>query len=82
MYAIYVDVREKPKILFYIIAYKLFYGYMINTIRILSQLEQYLKYPMKWEIIKRTSAKIRNIANASEKILEIKLPIAKIAEKY
>jgi len=56
MYAIYVDVREKPKILFYIIAYKLFYGYMISTIRILSQLEQYLKYPMKWETIKRTSA--------------------------
>ena len=56
MYAVYVDVREKPKILFYLIAYKLFYGYMINTIRILSQLEQYLKYPMKWEVIKRTSA--------------------------
>ncbi|MFX0032879.1 MAG: glycosyltransferase [Candidatus Hodarchaeota archaeon] len=55
-YAIYVDVREKPRILFYIIAYKLFYGYMTNTIRILSQLEQYLKYPMKWEAIKRTSA--------------------------
>ncbi len=57
MYAVYVDVREKPKILFYIIAYKLFYGYMTNTIRILSQIEQYLKYPMKWEVIKRTSAK-------------------------
>ncbi|GAH35278.1 unnamed protein product, partial [marine sediment metagenome] len=56
MYAIYVGVKEKPKILLYIIAYKLFYGYMINTIRILSQLEQYLKYPMKWETIKRTSA--------------------------
>jgi len=56
IYAVYVDVREKPKILFYLIAYKLFYGYMINTIRILSQLEQYLKYPMKWEVIKRTSA--------------------------
>ena len=56
IYAIYVDVREKPKILIYIIAYKLFYGYMTNTIRILSQLEQYLKYPMKWEAIKRTSS--------------------------
>jgi len=54
MYAVYVDVREKPKILIYIIAYKLFYGYMTNTIRILSQLEQYLKYPMKWETIRRT----------------------------
>ena len=54
MYAIYVDVREKPKILVYIIAYKLFYGYMTNTIRILSQLEQYLNYPMKWETIRRT----------------------------
>ncbi len=56
MYTVYVDVREKPKILFYLIAYKLFYGYMINTIRILSQLEQYLNYPMRWEVIKRTSA--------------------------
>jgi len=56
MYAIYVDVREKPKILIYIIIYKLFYGYLTNTIRILSQLEHYLKYPMKWEVIKRTSA--------------------------
>ncbi len=54
IYAVYVDVREKPKILIYIIAYKLFYGYMTNTIRILSQLEQYLKYPMKWETIRRT----------------------------
>jgi poly-beta-1,6 N-acetyl-D-glucosamine synthase len=54
MYAVYVDVKEKPKILIYIIAYKLFYGYMTNTIRILSQLEQYLKYPMKWETIRRT----------------------------
>jgi len=56
MYAIFVGVKEKPKILFHIIAYKLFYGYMINTIRILSQLEQYLKYPMKWETIKRSNA--------------------------
>ncbi len=56
MYAICVDVREKPKIFFYIIVYKLFYGYMISTIRILSQLEQYLNYPMKWETIKRRSA--------------------------
>jgi len=56
MFAVYIDVREKPKILVYFIAYKLFYGYMMNTIRILSQLEQYLKYPMKWEVIKRISA--------------------------
>jgi len=55
-YAICVDEEEKIKLIFYIIAYKLFYGYIINTIRILSQLEQYLNYPMRWETTKRINS--------------------------
>ena len=39
----------KPQKLAYILLYKLVYGYVIDTVRILSQIEQYLKYPMKWE---------------------------------
>jgi hypothetical protein len=48
-YAISVDVREKPSLILNILLYKLVYGYLIDTIRILSQIEQYLGYPMKWE---------------------------------
>ena len=54
IYAIGVDVREKPKLLIYIIVYKLFYVNLIDTIRIISQLEEYLNYPMRWEIAQRS----------------------------
>ena len=54
VYAVSVDVKEKPKLAVYVILYKLFYGYLIDTIRILSQVEQYLGYPMKWEMATRS----------------------------
>ncbi len=54
VYAVSVDVKEKPKLAVYVILYKLFYGYLIDTIRILSQVEQYLGYPMKWETATRS----------------------------
>ncbi|MEM2907017.1 MAG: glycosyltransferase family 2 protein, partial [Candidatus Odinarchaeota archaeon] len=52
-YAVQIDVREKKRLIAYTIIYKLFYGYFIETIRLLSQLEEQLKYPMKWETAKR-----------------------------
>ncbi len=54
VYAVTVDVKEKYKLIVYIFLYKLFYGYLIDTIRILSQVEQYLRYPMKWETATRS----------------------------
>lgn len=53
VYAVQVDEREKIRLIVYTILYKLFYGYFIETIRLLSQLEEQLKYPMKWEIAQR-----------------------------
>ncbi|MFX0089979.1 MAG: hypothetical protein ACFE7S_08775, partial [Candidatus Hodarchaeota archaeon] len=53
LYAISTDVREKPRLVLYVVFYKLFYGYLIHTIRLLSQLEELLKNPMKWESAKR-----------------------------
>lgn len=53
VYAVQIDVKEKNKLVAYTILYKLFYGYFIETIRLLSQLEEELKYPMKWETAKR-----------------------------
>ncbi|MHA2253958.1 MAG: glycosyltransferase family 2 protein, partial [Candidatus Kariarchaeaceae archaeon] len=49
IYAVLVDIEEKPQLILNIIGYNLFYAYVIDTIRILSQLEQYFNYPMKWE---------------------------------
>lgn len=54
IYAISVDVKEKPILLVYIIVYKLFYVNLIDTIRVISQLEEYLNYPMRWEIAQRS----------------------------
>ncbi len=53
VYAVQIDVGEKKKLIAYTILYKLFYGYFIETIRLLSQLEEQLKYPMKWETAQR-----------------------------
>ncbi|WEU40538.1 MAG: glycosyltransferase family 2 protein [Candidatus Odinarchaeum yellowstonii] len=53
LYAVKIDGHEKKKLIAYTVLYKLFYGYFIETIRLLSQLEEELKYPMKWETVKR-----------------------------
>ncbi|MEM4206710.1 MAG: glycosyltransferase family 2 protein [Nitrososphaerota archaeon] len=53
VYAVQIDGYEKKRLIAYTVLYKLFYGYFIETIRILSQLEEQLKYPMKWEKAKR-----------------------------
>ncbi|MFX1362968.1 MAG: glycosyltransferase, partial [Promethearchaeota archaeon] len=37
LYAISTDVKEKPRLVLYVVFYKLFYGYLIHTIRLLSQ---------------------------------------------
>lgn len=58
IYAIKVDVKESPKLLVNIIIYKIFYMNLMDTIRIMSQLEEYLHYPMRWETAER-SGKIK-----------------------
>lgn len=54
IYAIKVDIKESPKLLVHIIMFKIFYVNLMDTLRIMSQLEEYLHYPMRWEITKRS----------------------------
>ena len=53
MYAILVDVKEKPRLALNFLLYKFFFLNLINIIRVLSQIEELLNYPMKWEIAQR-----------------------------
>lgn len=53
IYAVHVDVKEKPRLVLYVVLYKFFYSYIIETFRLLSHLEEGLKYPMKWETVGR-----------------------------
>ena len=53
IYAIGIDVKEKPRLALYVILYKVFFTYLLETIKIFSQLEEFMKYPMKWEIAQR-----------------------------
>ncbi len=54
LYATMIDVKEKPRLALNILFYKLLYMKLLDTIRIFSQIEEFLKYPMKWEIAERT----------------------------
>jgi poly-beta-1,6 N-acetyl-D-glucosamine synthase len=53
MYAILIDVREKPRLALNILLYKFFFMNLINIIRVLSQIEELLNFPMKWESVQR-----------------------------
>ena len=53
MFAILVDVKEKPRLAFNLLLYKFFFLNLINIIRVLSQIEELLHYPMKWETAQR-----------------------------
>ena len=53
MYTILVDVKEKPRLALNLLLYKFFFLNLINIIRVLSQIEELLNYPMKWEIAQR-----------------------------
>jgi biofilm PGA synthesis N-glycosyltransferase PgaC len=48
-YALSLDIKEKRSLLLYAGLYRLTYLYVIDIIRMLSQLEEVFHYPMKWE---------------------------------
>jgi poly-beta-1,6 N-acetyl-D-glucosamine synthase len=48
-YALSLDVKEKRYLLLYAILHRLSFLYVIDIIRMLSQLEEVFHYPMKWE---------------------------------
>jgi poly-beta-1,6 N-acetyl-D-glucosamine synthase len=54
LYAIIIDVNENPRLALNLLLYKFFFLNLINIIRVLSQIEELLNYPMKWEIAQRS----------------------------
>jgi len=48
-YALSMDIKEKRNLLLYTVLYRLSYLYVVDIIRMLSQLEETFHYPMKWE---------------------------------
>ncbi|UCE28799.1 MAG: glycosyltransferase family 2 protein [Candidatus Bathyarchaeota archaeon] len=50
-YALSLDIKEKKSLLSYAILHRLSFLYILDIVRMLSQLEETFHYPMKWEII-------------------------------
>jgi poly-beta-1,6 N-acetyl-D-glucosamine synthase len=50
-YALTLDVKEKKSLIVYSILYRLSFIYVLDIVRMLSQLEETFHYPMKWEKI-------------------------------
>jgi cellulose synthase/poly-beta-1,6-N-acetylglucosamine synthase-like glycosyltransferase len=48
-YALSLDTKEKKSLLLYTILHRLFFLYILDILRMISQLEETLHYPMKWE---------------------------------
>lgn len=48
-YALSMDIKEKRSLLLYTVLHRLTYVYVVDIIRMLSQLEETFHYPMKWE---------------------------------
>jgi len=48
-YALSMDIREKRSLLLYTVLHRLSFLYILDIIRMLSQLEEVFHYPMKWE---------------------------------
>jgi hypothetical protein len=51
IYALSLDVKEKKTLIVYTILYRISFIYILDIIRMLSQLEETFHYPMKWETI-------------------------------
>ncbi|UCH03094.1 MAG: hypothetical protein JSV20_04780, partial [Candidatus Bathyarchaeota archaeon] len=49
VYALSLDGKEKKRLIVYAILHRLSFLYVLDIIRMLSQLEEALHYPMKWE---------------------------------
>lgn len=50
-YALSLDVKEKKTLIVYTLLHRLSFTYIMDIIRMLSQLEEAFHYPMKWEIM-------------------------------
>jgi len=50
-YALSMDIKEKKHLLLYSVLHRLSYLYIVDIMRMLSQLEEVFHYPMKWEKI-------------------------------
>ena len=50
-YALSLDIREKPQLLLYTVFHRLSYVYVVDILRMLSQLEEVFHYPMRWELM-------------------------------
>ena len=48
-YAVSLDIKEKKSLLLYAVFHRLSFLYILDIIRMLSQLEEAFHYPMKWE---------------------------------
>lgn len=48
-YALSMDIKERRSLLLYTVLHRLFYMYVVDIIRMLSQLEEMFHYPMRWE---------------------------------
>jgi hypothetical protein len=48
-YALSLDVKEKKSLIIYSVLHRLSFLYVLDIIRMLSQLEETLHYPMRWE---------------------------------
>jgi len=48
-YALSLDIKEKKPLLLYTVLHRLSFLYILDIIRMLSQLEEAFHYPMKWE---------------------------------
>ena len=48
-YALSLDIKEKKSLLLYAVLHRLSFLYILDIIRMLSQLEEAFHYPMKWE---------------------------------
>jgi len=48
-YALSLDIREKRSLLLYTVLHRLSFLYLLDIMRMLSQLEEVFHYPMKWE---------------------------------
>jgi poly-beta-1,6 N-acetyl-D-glucosamine synthase len=64
VYALSLDVQEKKTLISYTILYRLSFIYILDIIRMLSQLEETFHYPMKWEKIEHHGIEtVSNIAS-------------------
>jgi hypothetical protein len=61
-YALSLDTKEKKSLLLYTILHRLFFLYILDILRMISQLEETLHYPMKWETMEHHGT--ANIAQA------------------